>query len=379
MRRYGISYDTGFINAGRTSREVFEPSTVRRELQIIRDDLGFDAVRVTGGDPERLETAARLAAELGLEVWFSPFTCDLSADEMLALLADCADRAERLRDGGAEVVFVTGAELSLLNNGFLPGDRIADRLGLLSSPDKLRALIPEIPPRINEFLASAVTVVRERFGGRVTYAAIPFENVDWSPFDIVSLDLYRSAEVADRFREGIRSLVAQGKPAAITEFGTASYHGAADRGARAGEIVKWDEATGLPAGLDGDYERDEAEQARYILELLEVFETEGVDTAFVFTFALYQLPHRPDGPPREDLDLGSYGIVKVLEGRIQRNVPRHGMGAESGLRRAAGPSRDCPAASLRRMRSNARWRPRRRSHVVLELADGDVRVHPRRW
>ena len=33
----------------------------------------------------------------------------------------------------------------------------------------------------------------------------------------------------------------------------------------------------------------------------------------MFTFALHDLPHRPDGDPREDLDLASYGIVKVLD------------------------------------------------------------------
>ena len=43
---------------------------------------------------------------------------------MLALFADCAERAERLRRRGAEVVFVTGAELSLMNTGFLPGDTL---------------------------------------------------------------------------------------------------------------------------------------------------------------------------------------------------------------------------------------------------------------
>jgi hypothetical protein len=313
MHGYGINYDTGFINAGRTSREAFEPSIVRRELQVIRDDLGCTAVRITGGDPDRLETAARLAAELGLEVWFSPFTCDLSPDEMLELLADCAERAERLRQHGAQVVFVAGAELSLLNKGFLPGDRLDERLALLATPDRLRELIREIPPRINEFLARASAVVGERFGGKVTYASIPFENVDWAPFDIISVDLYRSAEIADGYRDGIRAVVARGKPVAITEFGTSAYRGAGERGARAGEIVEWDKVTGMAVTLDGDYVRDEAEQARYLGELLEVFESEGVAAAFVFTFALYQLPHRPGGCPRDDLDIASYGIVKVLE------------------------------------------------------------------
>jgi hypothetical protein len=67
MRARGISYDTGFIVEGRTSRELFDPEVVRRELRIIRDDLHCNAVRVMGGDPERLELAATYAADLGLE------------------------------------------------------------------------------------------------------------------------------------------------------------------------------------------------------------------------------------------------------------------------------------------------------------------------
>jgi hypothetical protein len=74
--------------------------------------------------------------------------------------------------------------------------------------------------------------VRERFGGRITYAAIPFEQIDWSPFDIVAVELIRSAEVADRYRDGVRTLVAGGKPVAITGFGTATWRGAGDTAPR---------------------------------------------------------------------------------------------------------------------------------------------------
>ena len=65
--------------------------------------------------------------------------------------------------------------------------------------------------------------------------------------------------------------------------------------------------------MNGEYPRDEEGQARYLLELLEIFEAGGVDSTFVFTFALHGYLHRPDGDPRQDLDLASYGIVKVLE------------------------------------------------------------------
>jgi hypothetical protein len=318
MRGNGITYDTGFINQGVSTRVRFDPEVLRREMRIIHDDLHCNAVRITGGDAGRLEVAAGHAAQAGLEVWLSPFTCDLTAGEMLDLLADCAECAERLRRGGAEVVLLTGSELSLFDIGFLPGDSLRERLDLLFGPERPTQALSELPARINEFLARAVALVRERFGGRISYASLPLEGVDWTPFDFVSTDAgYRSAEVAGRFRDGIRGLVAQGKPVAITEFGCTTHRGAADRGGRGGMIVEWDGA--VPVRLDGDYTRDEDEQAGYLRELLEIFDAEGVDSAFVNTFASYHLPHRDD--PREDLDMASYGLVTVLEDRLGRTYP----------------------------------------------------------
>lgn len=314
MRAKGITYDTGFVRGGEHSRKRFEPEVVQRELAVIRDDLHCTAVRVTGGDPERLELAAAYAADLGLEVWFSPYPLESSAEDMLSLFADCAERAERIRRRGAEVVFVTGAELSLMNTGFLPGATQEERLELLlADRDRLAERVGGISARVNAFLAEAVPLVRARFGGRLSYAAIQLERVDWTPFDVVGVDLYRSAEVAERFADGVRALVAQGKPVAITEFGTAAYRDAGERGGRVLEVLEMDTRTGSPVRLREEHARDEHGQAAYVRELLEVFEAEGVDSAFLFLFALENFPHRPDGDPRDDLDLASPGIVKVLE------------------------------------------------------------------
>ncbi|MFF9351907.1 hypothetical protein [Streptomyces sp. NPDC014734] len=319
MRARGISYDTGFVRDGANSRRVFDPAVVERELRVIRDELHCNAVRVMGGDPERLERAASYAADLGLEVWFSPYPLELTEDEMLPLLADCADRAERLRRRGAEVVFVAGAEMSLMNKGFLPGDSTDDRIALLSDPQRVREHIGEVGSRVNAFLGRAAALVRERFNGPVTYASVPLERVDWSLFDIVSLDLYRSAETADRFAAAVHDLTAGQKPVAITEFGSAGYRGAGDRGAHGLEIVEYDENG--PVRLNGVYARDEAGQAACLVELLEAFDAGGIDSTFVFTFALHDHVHRPDGDPRDDLDLASYGIVKVLDGRLGTTHP----------------------------------------------------------
>lgn len=315
MRAKGMTYDTGFVRKGEISRERFDPDVVKRELTIIRDDLHCNAVQVIGGDPERLEQAADYAADLGMEVWFSPYPLEFTAGEILALFLDCAERAERLRRRGAEVVFVTGVELSIMNQGFIPGDSVDERLGLLLSQPDRRERLAGISARVNGFLGKAVAAVRERFGGRITYASIPFERPDWALFDIVSVELIRSAEVAAQFRDGVRTLVAGGKPVAITGFGAATYRGAGDRGGRAMEILEYDEDTGAPVRLDGAYARDEAGQATYLRELLETFDTEGVDSTFVFLFAIDNLPHRSGDDPRYDLDLASPSIVKVLEDR----------------------------------------------------------------
>jgi len=323
MRGKGITYDTGFIHAGVSTRELFDADTVRRELHIIHADLCCNSVRITGGDVDRLEIAAIHAAAAGLEVWFSPFTCDLTTSELLSFLAGCAERAERLRRQGAKVVLLTGSELSLFTTGFLPGDTLKERLNLLTAPNRLRELMPEVRARIRDFLGKAVEVVRERFGGMISYASLPFEGVDWSAFDIISSDAgYRSAETAARFRDDISAFVAQGraqgKPVAITEFGCTTHCGAADLGGRGDTIVEWSD-DGKPTRLKGDYTRDEEEQAAYLRELLSIFQGEGVDAAFVNTFARYDLPHRSDA--RYDLDMASYGVVKVFEGRPGYTYP----------------------------------------------------------
>jgi hypothetical protein len=315
MRGKGITFDTGFLSAGTSTRERFEPEVVRREMRIIRDDLHCNAVRVTGGYPDRLEIAAIHAADAGLEVWFCPFTNGLTQDELLALLADCAGRAERLRRRGTEVVLLTGSELSLFTAGFLPAETLAERLALVADPVRVRPMIGEVRARMNQFLRRAVDVVRPHFRGPVSYASLPLEGVDWTPFDIISTDAaYRSRETAARFRDNIRTFVAQGralgKPVAVTEFGCMTYRGAADLAIDVHSLIAWDDE-GRADHLKGEYVRDEAEQATYLRELLDIFEAEGVDAVFVYTFARYDLPHHED--PRSDLDLASRGVVKVLD------------------------------------------------------------------
>jgi hypothetical protein len=214
--------------------------------------------------------------------------------------------------------------VSLFTVGFLPGETLEARLALVADPLRVRPLIGEVRARMNAFLRRAVDVVRVRFGGPVSYASLPLEGVDWAPLDIIATDAaYRSAATAAHFHDLVRTFVAQGraqgKPVAVTEFGCMTHRGAPDLAIDIHSMIVWGDS-GRADRLNGEYLRDKAEQAAYVCELLEVFEAEGVDAAFVYTFARYDLPHRED--PRADLDLASRGVVKVLDRQSGAGDPR---------------------------------------------------------
>jgi len=198
-----------------------------------------------------------------------------------------------VRRRGAEVVFVAGCELSTFGTGFLPGDTYLARLQAMTTADMAwwTSLGP-VPERLNDFLAQAAATVRAEFGGKVTYASGPWEAVDWDPFDVVGVDAYRTGADGDGFRTHLREFFRHGKPVAVTEYGTCAYRGAADRGAMA-----WQPPP--------DAVPDEDEQVRYLTELLDLFEEEGVDTALWFSFANYDKPAARD--------IASYGVVRVLD------------------------------------------------------------------
>ena len=67
-----------------------------------------------------------------------------------------------------------------------------------------------------------------------------------------------------------------------------------------------------PPALTEAVERDEAAQARHVVEMVDLLQAEGVEGAFWFTFAGYNYPHTVE--PSTDLDRASYGLVKVVEG-----------------------------------------------------------------
>jgi len=316
MRNYGITYDTGITADGDCTRKRFDDAVARRELQIIATDLHATAVRVTGDDLQRLASAGEHALAAGLELWFSPVPVNLQPGALPGYFARCAAEAERLRQAHeGRVVLVLGCEISLWCAGFLPGgDTVAGRIATVTAPDlqskpEVMAALGSGLERARHTLRDVVRAAREQFAGPCTYAAAPWETVDWDLFDLVSVDAYRDADNAASYRDALRAYRRFGKPVAVTEFGCCTYRGAADRGGTGFMIV--DENTGAP-NIPGTYERDEQEQVRYLHDMLAIYEAEDIDSAFWNTFAGFEYTRHPTDP-HHDFDLASYGVVAVLD------------------------------------------------------------------
>jgi hypothetical protein len=312
VRGKGVCYDVGRELDGRSWRPDFRPPEVRRELEIIAADLGCTAVKIHGADLSRLSWAAQVALDIGLEAWLAPDRWDCGAEDTLAHVVDGARAAEELRESYPGRVFLSvGGELSLFMRGIIPGDTVAERITRPDLGDLLRAAATQ--ERLNEFVARAATAARAEFGGPITYCALPPEQVDWTGFDVVAVDLYRDEHSRPRFDRAIQIFKAKaaGRPLVIGEFGCCTYQGAADRGGSGFDII--DLGGDQPHVNDG-YVRDEAGQAREITECLDIFDAGGADVAFVHTFVQPLNPWNAD--PRYDFDLASYSLVKSFARRL---------------------------------------------------------------
>ena len=309
MRGKGINYDTGFFPGGPDSRPDFDPETARRELRVIAEDLHCTAVRISGALPDRLEAAAQAAADAGLEVWFAPFPCETTREELLELLADCAQRAERIRAAGTEVVFVAGCETSLFCPGYFDGDdsyaRIADprqrRTGAVEPARGDHGLVQRLPGRGRRDGARALPRegdLRGRAVGVHRLAAVRLR---------VRGRLPRRRTTGTSSAEDVRAHFKHGKPVVATEFGCTPYVGSGDRGGMAWAIL---DHSVEPPGSTATICAARTSRSTYFTELYDVFEEAGVDSAFWFTFATFRALHDP-ADPRKDLDLAAYGTVKM--------------------------------------------------------------------
>jgi hypothetical protein len=322
VQHRGVHYDTGTVFRGpgyaiSTRRRALDLAIVRRELQIIRDDLHANGVRVVGSDVEQLMAVTRLALELGLEVWFSPAFFDYPPSETASRMVAAAAAAASLESAHpGRVIFVAGSELTLFMQDLLPGKTIPARLGQLKSDPSLLG-----DGKLDAFLDGLVPRLRSVFSGPLIYASLGFEQVDWRRFDLVGVDHYRDERTRDRYVETLKPFLATGKPVIVTEFGMRTYRGAESSGALGFGVTDttrlWLHTRPVIGRLvrprlKGTFERDEAMQARELAATLDVLEGSGVAGALLSTFATPEA--LGDDDPRHDLDMDSMSLVKALPG-----------------------------------------------------------------
>lgn len=324
LKRKGINYDIGTHTRGKesSSRDEFNPAVVKREMEIIKEDLHCTSVRISGQSVERLIVTSEYALEQGLEVWFSPSLIDADEKATLAYFSECAKAAENLRIKYPNIIFVSGCELTFFMKGLVLGETSFERMSTFMKPWSLlknTIIKGSFNKRLNSFLSKAVKIIRESFKGKITYASGPWESVNWDIFDFVGIDYYRDAMNRKTYQEKLKSYFKYNKPVIITEFGCCTYKGAEDKGGYGWAIV---DHSKTPKELKGEFIRDEGVQAQYIIESLDIFKEEKVEGAFVFTFISQSYPHKEN--PLYDLDIAAYGIVKYLKdhkGTIYKDMP----------------------------------------------------------
>jgi hypothetical protein len=305
----GVNYDTDRDAA-------WKPRFVRHEIKTIARDLHCNAVFLLGHKLERLTLAAEAAADQGLAIWFEPRHFDANAQDTTDYVATVARAAEQMRLHHRDVGLSLGVELTIFMDGLVPGHDYTERAQALGDPENYEAA----KAGLNRYLADALPTVRGAFGGPITYSSGAWEEVDWRRFDAVGVDLYRDADNQATYTQEVRKLRRHRKPVIITEFGCCSYKGADAKGGSGFEVVDWANPAGpvVPEGVV----RDEQVQARYIDELLEVYEAERVHGAFVYDFIEPGNTTSPD--PRHDLDMTGFALVTCYPAGSGKDYAREG-------------------------------------------------------
>jgi hypothetical protein len=314
MKRKGINYDVGIeFNATYNSRPLFNADIVYRELEIIKNDLHCNAIRISGTDINRLKTASEMALKLGFEVWLSPHLHDHDEQETKAYTIKCALMADELHQKWPNLVFILGCELTLFMNDILEGKTIYERISNPSFMENIKSGTAN--KKLNAFLKATCENVKNVFDGKITYCSAPLESVDWALFDFVCLDYYREQRNKDSYEKILGMYFHNNKPVIITEVGCCCYKGAEGVGGRGFMII--DQSN--PKQLNGIYIRDESLQAQEIEELLSILDSQGVEGVFVFTFVSPALLYCDNS--RNDLDMASFSIVKSYANKNGTTYP----------------------------------------------------------
>ncbi|OGH64526.1 MAG: hypothetical protein A2821_04745 [Candidatus Magasanikbacteria bacterium RIFCSPHIGHO2_01_FULL_41_23] len=323
-RSRGINYEVGmkFHPEHQVDYEAINQN-IEKDLEDIKE-MGCDSVRIYGDNPENLIVAAKTALEKGLKVWLSPRLINGEETETLDLLLKIAGQAEQLRlEHGDNITLVIGNELMIDSRVVFEEENYADRIaqfkkfkalemakkyGKLIGLHKVLPDTEQFKQRVQELTKKLALQTREHFKGKITYASLPDEDIDWEHFDIVGVNLYKDALNSGKYAKELERYKSHGKPVAITEFGTAPFKGAKHLGGYAHSVIDWQRGK-LKRGMGFlPVLRDEKAQADYLETMIKMYEKHEIDAHFIFEYINLNTLARPEDPKR-DLSTGSFALT----------------------------------------------------------------------
>lgn len=184
LRYHGVCYEVGDGDGPATA---WSARRMRRDLRAIRHELHANSVSVYGTGVDRLAATASEAAERGLHVWLQPRLADVPERDILDHLAETGRHAERMRRQGARVYLSVGCEFVLFVPGIVPGADALERVqNILKGNYDPERMVREV----RRFVGLAAKTGRRVFRGPLTYGAAHDDDVDWSLFDLVSVNYY---------------------------------------------------------------------------------------------------------------------------------------------------------------------------------------------
>lgn len=318
----GINYNAGieYDSSSNYGAKINLPA-LKKDLAMIKE-LNCNAIRMYGSHIDKLMLYSEEALKQGFEVWISPRIIGADEKQTVLFAIEAAKKTEALRKRYKKVVFIAGNELFLDSRAVFDAPKIFNRgeflqkyikctFAIKTKPNaEMKKFLSSTDKALNNLLAKLSRELRKHFHGKITYASLSWEKPNWKLFDMLSVNLYKDQWNSAYYAEELRKLKSYKKPIAITEFGVCAYKGASKLGGSAHDIVIYPDKI-IKEGII----RDEQEQADYIKELLELYAKEKIEAAFVFDFKEEWKIYSDD--PRKDLDLSSYGIVKVMpDGKI---------------------------------------------------------------
>jgi len=296
IRFKGVVYFVGF----RFEDPHYSPTSeteMRESFEVIKTDLGCNAIKLVGDYEDVLVQAAEIAIEKGYEMiilspkyWHKTAKEDYTIAEHLEKLILFCKRAEELRRKSSAIVLCVAEELHVGVRGITNASTYEEREAEYNAMDQ-----KIVVSKLKEHLHVIIKEVRMYFHGRITYG-------HWGPtpyrfkygeldLDIVAPALYWYERPPDvmSFNDRVAMFRVPGRLFVSIEFGCHCWKGAMKESGSCSQYYK-------------DQEYSQEEQAVCIERTMEVYLSNNLDGAFLYLWMI-----------RQPNDARSYGIVRYYD------------------------------------------------------------------